>query len=71
MSSTHSTHPHAAACAVVQAVGIALAGCTKPPDKLVTDLGDSQTLVREKARTALKELGPEAVPFLLDGLTDG
>ncbi len=71
MSSTHSTHPLAAACAVVLAVGIALAGCTKPPDKLVTDLGDSQTLVREKARTALKELGPEAVPFLLDGLTDG
>ncbi len=69
MSRTPSTHHLVAVGAL--ALGIALGGCTKTPDKLVIDLGDSQTLVREKARTALKELGPEAVPYLLDGLTDG
>ncbi len=69
-SRTHTIRHWVATSAAVLIAGAMVAGCAKPPDKLVTDLGDSQTLVREKARTALKELGPEAVPYLLDGLTD-
>ncbi len=60
-----------ATCTALVLAGALLGGCEKTPDKLVIDLGDSQTLVREKARTTLKDLGPEAVPFLLDGLVQG
>lgn len=70
--SVHQVTRHlVAACTALVLTGVFVGGCTKTPDKLVIDLGDSQTLVREKARTALNELGPEAVPYLLDGLTQG
>jgi len=57
------------AAAISLALG-SLAGCTKTPEQLVADLGDSQTLVREKARVALEEMGTEAIPALLAGMDE-
>jgi hypothetical protein len=51
-------------------LGLVWSGCTKTPDQYVADLGDPQTLVQEKARQALKELGKEAMPYLIDGMTN-
>ncbi len=51
-------------------LGLAWAGCTKTPEQLVADLGDPQTLVQEKARQALGEMGREAMPYLIEGMSD-
>lgn len=56
------------ASTLVLSAGLLLSACTRPPEKLVEDLGDSQTLVQEKARQALREMGGAAVPYLLDGV---
>jgi hypothetical protein len=50
--------------------GFALAGCEKPPETLVEELGDPQTLVREQAKEALKEMGPAAIPVTLVALSN-
>jgi len=55
-------------CAALLA-GLVLAGCEKPPEKLVEELGDPQTLVREQAKESLKEMGPTAIPLILPALT--
>ena len=58
-----------AAIAVTATLALgSLGGCTKTPEQLVVDLGDPQTLVREKARVALIELDTAAIPALLAGL---
>lgn len=53
---------------VVALLGSVLSGCPATPEKLVEDLGDPQTLVQEKARVALKEMGADAIPYLMVGL---
>jgi len=45
-----------------------MVGCPATPEKMVEDLGDPQTLVQEKARVALKEMGADAIPYLMVGL---
>lgn len=60
---------HAAVVAALLG-GLVLAGCEKPPEKLVEELGDPQTLVREQAKESLKEMGPTAIPLVLPALSN-
>ncbi len=53
---------------LVLLAGLLTTGCTKTPEQLVTDLGDPQTLVREKAKTQLLELDTQSIPALLAGI---
>lgn len=56
--------------ALVLLGGFVLAGCEKSPETLVEELGDPQTLVREQAKEALKEMGTAAIPLTLGALAD-
>ncbi len=57
--------------ALIALLALVLGGCTKTPEQLVTELGDSQTLVRAKAEQTLMEMDrASAIPALLAGITD-
>ena len=69
MRGTQSVHTHLFfVVGLVLAAGLLTTGCTKTPEQLVADLGDPQTLVREKAKTQLLELDTQAIPALLGGV---
>ena len=71
MRGIQRVHTHIVAWVVlVLLAGLLASGCTKTPEQLVTDLGDSQTLVREKAKQGLLELDAQAIPALLGGIED-
>ena len=69
MRGTHRVHSRLVILVgLVSLAGLLITGCTKTPEQLVADLGDPQTLVREKAKTQLLELDAQAIPALLGGV---
>jgi len=69
MRGTHRVHTHLVVLVgLVLLVGLLSTGCTKTPEQLVAELGDPQTLVREKAKQQLLDLDAQAIPALLGGV---